>query len=114
MPSALVEVLESTDQCLATTMEYPELAFACFGQTSLEKRGWICQNLLSLVLVRPVLPSRSALSDLGLISDLFENMLPNWSSFCLKSPLFSLENPRSLTFTVSAFDTKRKTTCKFP
>ena len=28
-----------------------------------------------------VLPSRSALSDLGLISDLFENMLLNWSFF---------------------------------
>ena len=35
-----------------------------------------------------LLPSRSALSDLGLIADLFEKMLLNWSSFCLKSLLF--------------------------
>ena len=47
----------------------------------------------------PVLPSRSALSDLGLIADLFEKMLQNWSSFCLKSPLFGLKSPKSLIFT---------------
>ena len=40
-----------------------------------------------------VLPSRSALSDLGLILDLLENMLVNWSFFCLKSPLFALKIP---------------------
>ena len=35
-----------------------------------------------------VLPSSSALSDLGLMGTLFEKMLLNWSSFCLKSLLF--------------------------
>ena len=50
-----------------------------------------------------VLPSRSAVSDLGLISDLFEKMLVNWSSFCLKSLLFGLKRPRSVIFTLSAF-----------
>jgi hypothetical protein len=41
-----------------------------------------------------VLPSRSALSDLGLIADLFEKMPLNWSSFCLKSPLFGQKIPK--------------------
>jgi hypothetical protein len=59
----------------------------------------------------PVLPSRSALSDLGLIADLFEKFLLNWSSFCLKSPLFG---PKSLIFTLSAFHIKQKNTGKFP
>ena len=39
-----------------------------------------------IIVMVAVLPSRSALSDLGLIADLFEKMLLNWSSFCLKSP----------------------------
>ena len=40
-----------------------------------------------------MLPSRSSLSDLGKISeDLLENMLLNWSSFCLKSWLFGLKS----------------------
>ena len=43
-------------------------------------------------------PSRSALSDLGLIGDLFEKMLLNWSSFCLKSPLFGPKSSKSLDF----------------
>ena len=46
-----------------------------------------------------VLISRSALSDPGLIADLFKKMLLNWSSFCLKSPLFGLNSPKSLIFT---------------
>ena len=55
-----------------------------------------------------VLPSRSALSDHGLISDLFLNILLDWSSFCLKSPFFGLKSPKSLIFTCSAFRTKQK------
>jgi len=55
-----------------------------------------------------VLPSRSALSDLGLIADLFEKMLQNWSSFCLKSPLFGQKGPKSLIFHLSAFKTMQK------
>ena len=55
-----------------------------------------------------VLPSRSALSDLGLISDLFQKMLLNWSSFCLKSQLFGQKGPKSLIFTVSAFHITQK------
>ena len=56
----------------------------------------------------PVLSSRSALSDLGLIADHFEKMLLNWSYFCLKSPLFGLNCLKSLIFTLSAFHTKQK------
>ena len=59
-----------------------------------------------------VLPSRSALSDLGLIADLFEKMLLNWSSFCLKSLLFGFKSPKSLIFTFLAFLTKQQITCK--
>ena len=55
-----------------------------------------------------VLPSRSALSDLGLIADLFQKMLPNWSSFCLKSPFFGQKSPKSLIFTLSAFHIPQK------
>ena len=46
-----------------------------------------------------MLPSRSALSDLGLIAYLFEKILLNWSSFWLKSPHFGLKIPKSLIFT---------------
>ena len=52
------------------------------------------------VYIAPVLPSRSALSDLGLMADLFEKMPLKWSSFCLKSPLFVLKSPKSMIFTV--------------
>ena len=57
---------------------------------------------------KAVVPSRSALSDLGLIADLFENMLLNWSSFGLKSPFFGTDSPKSLIFTFSAFNMKQK------
>ena len=57
---------------------------------------------------QPVLPSRSALSDLGLIADLFEKMPLNWSSFCVKSPLFGQKSPKSLIFNVSAFHINQK------
>ena len=43
-----------------------------------------------------VLPSRSALSDIGLIVDLCEKTLLNWSSFCQKSTLFGQKGPTSL------------------
>ena len=55
-----------------------------------------------------VLPSRSALSDLGLIADLFKKMLLNWSSFCLKSPLIGPKSTKSLIFNFSAFHIKPK------
>ena len=38
---------------------------------------------------KPVLPSKSDLSDLGLILDLVEKILLNWSSFCLKICFFA-------------------------
>ena len=57
-----------------------------------------------------VLPSRSALSDLGLIADLFEKMLVNWSSFCRKSPLFGPKSPKSQISNVLAFRKNRKNT----
>ena len=60
-----------------------------------------------------MLPSRSALSDLCLIADLFEKMLTNWSSFCFKSPLFGLKSPKSLIFTFWSFHTKPKITWYF-
>ena len=60
-----------------------------------------------------MLPSRSASSDLGLIVDLFEKMLLNWSSFCLKSPLFGPKSPTSLIFNGSAFHIKQKITLNF-
>ena len=65
-------------------------------------------QLLRLLLAKPnsVLPSRSALSDLGLIADLFEILFQNWSSFCLKSPFFCLKSPKSLIFTVFSFTHK--------
>ena len=47
-----------------------------------------------------VLPSRSALQDLGLVL--------NWSSFCLKNLLFVLKSPKSQIFTCSAFHMKPK------
>ena len=56
----------------------------------------------------PVLPSRSALPDLGLIADLFEKMPLNWSSFCLKSLLFGLKSPKSLIFTACGLIYKAK------
>jgi hypothetical protein len=55
-----------------------------------------------------VLPKRSALSDLGLIADLLKKMLPNWSSFCLKSLLFDQKCPRSQIFYLSAFQKTQK------
>jgi hypothetical protein len=58
--------------------------------------------------VLPVLPSRSALSDLGLIADLFEKMPRNWSSFCLKSPLLAQKIQKSLIFNVLAFHKNQK------
>ena len=61
---------------------------------------------------KAVLPSRSALSDLCLIADLFEKMPLNWSSLCLKSPLFGLKSLISLIFTILAFDTKRTKSLK--
>ena len=42
-----------------------------------------------------LLPSRSTLSDLGLIVDLFEKMLLNWSSFCLKSDFCPKKSEKS-------------------
>ena len=55
-----------------------------------------------------VLPSRSALSDLGLIADLLTKMLLNWSSFCLKSLIFGQKSPNSLIFSFSAFHITQK------
>ena len=55
-----------------------------------------------------VLPSRSPLSEFGLIADLFEKMLLNWSSFYLKSLLFGLKSPKSLIFTVFSLTHKAK------
>ena len=69
--------------------------------------------LMYNMLLYPVLPSRSSLSDLGLLSDLFENMLLNWSSFCLKSPLFGLKNPKSLFSPVQPSVQSKKDTYKF-
>ena len=45
-----------------------------------------------------MLPSRSALSDLGLIADLFQKMLLNWSSFDLKSLLFGQKRSQKSDF----------------
>jgi hypothetical protein len=47
-----------------------------------------------------VLPSWSALSDLGLRADLFQKMRLNWSSFCVKIPLYGQKSPKSQIFTV--------------
>ena len=55
-----------------------------------------------------MLPSRSALSDLGLIGDLLEKMLLNWSSFCLQSPLLGPASPKSLTCNFSALHITKK------
>ena len=62
---------------------------------------------------KAVQPSRSALSDLGLIADLFEKILLNWSSFCLKSPLFGLKSPKSQIFYFSSFHVKQNNYLKF-
>ena len=57
---------------------------------------------------------RSALSDLGLIADLFEKNALNWFSFCLKSLLFDLISTKSLIVTRLVFHTKQKYTQKSP
>ena len=63
-----------------------------------------------LCLIRQVemISSRSALSDLGLIADLFEKMLLNWYSFCLKSPPYGPKCPKNMIFNVLAFHKSQK------
>ena len=50
------------------------------------------------------------ISDLGLIADLFEKRPLDWSSFCLKSPLFGL---KSQIFNFSSFHVKQNNCLKF-
>ena len=54
-----------------------------------------------------VLPSRSALSDLGLIADLFEKNLLNWS-FLPKKSVFRLKKPKKSDFHSSSLLHKAK------
>ena len=56
------------------------------------------------------LPSRSALSDLGLIADFFEKNLLNWSSFCLKSLFFWPKNSGKSNFYSFSLPYKAKKT----
>ena len=60
-----------------------------------------------------MLPSRSALSDLGLIADLFDKMLLNGSSFCLKSPLFGQKKSKKSDFHFFSLPHKAKKYLKF-
>ena len=56
----------------------------------------------------PVLPSRSALSDLGLIADLFKKNAPKLVLFLPEKSAFWPKNPKSLIFYVLAFHKNQK------
>ena len=90
-------VLGGSGPNLICSLLFPAVSVApCFFQISIPS------------LPPAVLPSRSALSDLGLIADLFEKMFLNWSSFCLQSPLFGHKSRKSLIFPVLASHKNKK------
>ena len=59
-----------------------------------------------------MLPSTSALSDLGLIADHFEKMVLNWSSFCLKKSAFWHKNSKESDFHSFSLPHKSKKSLK--
>ena len=72
-----------------------ELAFGLKGSALLFPQAYLHKVVHIIGWPKAVMPSRSALSDLGLIADLFEKMPLNWSSFCVKSPLFGQKSQKS-------------------